>query len=118
MFCESDALSLTMFKTEEHAWETSPVCGRQFMPVLSPYNADERLNVSRSCLDRSADLGRWNSVFTMVGVWWCVDVHRILGMIHNVNAGDNDGITALMLAARIGHLDIVISLMEAKQCSA
>ena len=38
--------------------------------------------------------------------------HRILGMIHNVNAGDNCGATALMLAAEFNQLDIVVSLMN------
>ena len=38
--------------------------------------------------------------------------HRILGMIHNVNAGDNYGFTALMKAARLNHLDMVVSLMN------
>ena len=41
--------------------------------------------------------------------------HRILGMIHNVNAGDIDGYTALMLlmyAAYYNHLDMVVSLMN------
>ena len=38
--------------------------------------------------------------------------HRILGMIHNVNAGDNDGWTALMYAARYNHMDMVVSLMN------
>ena len=37
--------------------------------------------------------------------------HRILGMIHNVNAGNTDGTTALMLAAYYNHLDILVSLM-------
>ena len=38
--------------------------------------------------------------------------HRILGMIHNVNAGDQYGDTALMYAARWNHLDMVVSLMN------
>jgi len=38
--------------------------------------------------------------------------HRILGMIHNVNAVDNDGTTALMFAAGNNHLDMVVSLMN------
>ena len=38
--------------------------------------------------------------------------HRILGMIHNVNAGNNGGKTALMLAAYYNHLDMVVSLMN------
>ena len=38
--------------------------------------------------------------------------HRILGMIHNVNAGDNRGWTALMMAAESNHLDMVVSLMN------
>ena len=38
--------------------------------------------------------------------------HRILGMIHNVNAGDNDGNTALMDAAQWNHLDMVTALMN------
>ena len=38
--------------------------------------------------------------------------HRILGMIHNVNAGNNDGYTALMYAAHFNHLDMVVSLMN------
>ena len=38
--------------------------------------------------------------------------HRILGMIHNVNAGDNNGCTALMYAAENNHLDIVTVLMN------
>ena len=33
-------------------------------------------------------------------------------MIHNVNAGNNDGYTALMLAARWNHLDMVVSLLN------
>ncbi len=41
---------------------------------------------------------------------------RILGMIHNVNAGIHDGRTALMIAADWNHLDMVVSLMrDAKQ---
>ena len=39
--------------------------------------------------------------------------HRILGMIHNVNACDDDyGNTALINAAYNNHLDIVVSLMN------
>ena len=38
--------------------------------------------------------------------------HRILGMIHNVNAGDDYGTTALMNAAWKNHLDMVVSLMN------
>ena len=38
--------------------------------------------------------------------------HRILGMIHNVNAVDNYEWTALMYAARDNHLDMVVSLMN------
>jgi ankyrin repeat protein len=38
--------------------------------------------------------------------------HRILGMIHNVNAGDNRGYTALMFAVEGNHLDIVTALMN------
>ncbi len=38
--------------------------------------------------------------------------HRILGMIHNVNAGTNIGWTALMKAARFNHLDMVVSLIN------
>ena len=39
--------------------------------------------------------------------------HRILGMIHNVNAGNNiNGMTALMAAASWNHLDMVVSLMN------
>jgi len=38
--------------------------------------------------------------------------HRILGMIHNVNAVHNDGSTALMRAAACNHLDMVVSLMN------
>ena len=38
--------------------------------------------------------------------------HRILGMIHNVNAWDHDGSTALMRAVYWNHLDIVVSLMN------
>ena len=38
--------------------------------------------------------------------------HRILGMIHNVNAGDDEGSTALMWAAEYNHLDMVVSLMN------
>ena len=40
--------------------------------------------------------------------------HRILGMIHNVNAVTTSfpGTTALMIAARSNHLDMVVSLMN------
>ena len=38
--------------------------------------------------------------------------HRILGMIHNVNAGFSNGMSALMLAVRQNHLDMVVSLMN------
>ena len=38
--------------------------------------------------------------------------HRILGMIHNVNAGKNDGTTALMYAAGYNHQDMVTALMN------
>ena len=38
--------------------------------------------------------------------------HRILGMIHNVNAVTNGGRTALMWAAICNHLDMVVSLMN------
>ena len=38
--------------------------------------------------------------------------HRILGMIHNVNAGSDYGTTALMNAAWNNHLDMVVSLMN------
>jgi hypothetical protein len=38
--------------------------------------------------------------------------HRILGMIHNVNAVSNGGTTALMKAAIWNHLDMVVSLMN------
>ena len=39
--------------------------------------------------------------------------HRILGMIHNVNAvAGNGGKTALMLAATCNHLDMVVSLLN------
>ena len=40
--------------------------------------------------------------------------HRILGMIHNVNAATTDdiGMTALMFAAQCNHLDMVVSLMN------
>ena len=38
--------------------------------------------------------------------------HRILGMIHNVNAVTNGGWTALMVAACFHHLDMVVSLMN------
>ena len=38
--------------------------------------------------------------------------HRILGMIHNVNAVPNGGMTALMYAAQWNHLDMVVSLMN------
>ena len=38
--------------------------------------------------------------------------HRILGMIHNVNAVNNGGMTALMFAAQWNHLDMVVSLMN------
>ena len=38
--------------------------------------------------------------------------HRILGMIHNVNAVNNNGWTALMYAAAHNHLDMVVSLMN------
>ena len=38
--------------------------------------------------------------------------HRILGMIHNVNAGNKHGMTALMWAAQFNHLDMVVSLMN------
>ena len=38
--------------------------------------------------------------------------HRILGMIHNVNAGNNNGWTALMYAAGFNHLDMVVSLLN------
>ena len=38
--------------------------------------------------------------------------HRILGMIHNVNAVNNIGATALMYAAQFDHLDMVVSLMN------
>ena len=38
--------------------------------------------------------------------------HRILGMIHNVNAVTNGGMTALMKAAEPNHLDMVVSLMN------
>jgi hypothetical protein len=39
--------------------------------------------------------------------------HRLLGMIKNVNAGDNrGGITALMRAAENNHLDMVTALMS------
>ena len=38
--------------------------------------------------------------------------HRILGMIHNVNAGTNIGTTALMMAAAWNHLDMVVSLLN------
>ena len=38
--------------------------------------------------------------------------HRILERIKNVNAGNNGGTTALMLAAFSNHLDIVVSLMN------
>ena len=38
--------------------------------------------------------------------------HRILGMIHNVNAGKNNGTTALMKAAARNHLDMVVSLLN------
>ena len=37
---------------------------------------------------------------------------KILGMIHNVNAVTNGGSTALMLAARYNHLDLVKALMN------
>ena len=37
---------------------------------------------------------------------------KILSMIENVNATDGEGKTALMLATKSGHLDIVISLMN------
>ena len=38
--------------------------------------------------------------------------HRMLGMIHNVNAGDKCGWTALMWAASNNHLDMVTALMN------
>ena len=38
--------------------------------------------------------------------------HRILGMIHNVNAVNQYGATALMFAAGYNHLDMVVSLMN------
>ena len=38
--------------------------------------------------------------------------HRILGMIQDVNAGDNEGYTALMLAAWHNRLDIFTALMN------
>ena len=38
--------------------------------------------------------------------------HRILGMIHNVNAVTRYGNTALMIAAANDHLDMVVSLMN------
>jgi len=40
--------------------------------------------------------------------------HRILGMIHNVNAVTTDwrGFTALMYAARFNHLDMLVSLLN------
>ena len=38
--------------------------------------------------------------------------HRILGMIHNVNAVNDMGWTALMWAAAWNHLDMVVSLMK------
>jgi hypothetical protein len=38
--------------------------------------------------------------------------HRILGMIHNVNAGNDGGMTALMRATIEGHVDMVVSLMN------
>ena len=37
---------------------------------------------------------------------------RFLAMVHDVNTGDNEGNTALMLAACHNHLDVVISLMN------
>jgi ankyrin repeat protein len=40
--------------------------------------------------------------------------HRILGMIHNVNAFDNRGETALIIAAKNNNLDIVTALMNHK----
>ena len=39
-------------------------------------------------------------------------LHRILGMIHNVNAVTSGGETALMKAAYYNHLDMVVSLMS------
>ena len=38
--------------------------------------------------------------------------HRILSMILSVNACDENGFTALMLAAIYNHLDMVISLLK------
>ena len=38
--------------------------------------------------------------------------NRILAMIHHVNAGDNDGYTALMMAAIYNQLDVLISLLN------
>eukprot|EP00505_MAST-04D_sp_SCG-Rhode-Island_P006532 Stramenopile-MAST_4_protein_6532 len=37
---------------------------------------------------------------------------RVVARIHDVNAGDNDGWTALMFAAQNNQLDVVISLMN------
>ena len=45
---------------------------------------------------------------------WCRPplFKRILDMIHNVNAGNSDGMTVLMTAAAKNHLDMVILLMN------
>ena len=59
------------------------------------------------------DGGGWNALH--VAAWKGCRLplfHRILGMIHNVNAVSNHGATALMKAAGWNHLDMVVSLIN------
>ena len=63
---------------------------------------NEVVEDGRNALHRAAEKGSRLSLF-----------HRILGMIHNVNAVDNnEGATALMWAVRGNHLDMLVSLMN------
>ena len=55
----------------------------------------------------------WNALFIAAGKGCSLPLfHRILDMIHNVNAVTNRGTTALMMAACHNHLNIVVSLMN------
>ena len=115
---ENKALRLACVGETDYEWAlTSYRNGDGVPPLVAALEADDEY-AAEVLLDGEADPnevdGHGRNALHITAWYGCrlPLFHRILGMIHNVNAVTNGGRTALMRAAEFNHLDMVVSLMN------